>query len=86
MIIEILKKMDFNIKVVEDVIDATIKVVGDVVTATVTEFKKPAIEKRLEILGKLTVYTKQLDMVLFDEAITEMYIEDFVKDHIKGKI
>ncbi len=86
LIIEILKKLDFNIKVAGDVIDATIKVVGDVVTATVTEFKKPAIEKRLEILAKLTVYTKQLDMVLFDEAITEVYIEDFVKDHIKGKI
>ncbi len=75
LITEILKSMDFNLKVVEDIIDANL-----------TKYKKPAIEKRLEVLGKLTAYTKQLDMVMYNDAITDMYIEDFVKAHIKGKL
>jgi pyruvate,water dikinase len=72
---EILKNLDFNVKVIEDVIDANL-----------TKYKKPSIEKRLGVLGKLTAYTKQLDMVMYNDAITDMYIDDFVKAHIKGKI
>ena len=75
LVSEILKKLDFNIKVVEDIIDASI-----------TKYKKSAIEKRLEVLGKLTAYTKQLDMVMYNNAITDMYIEDFVNAYMKGKI
>ena len=75
MVSEILKKLDFNIKVVEDIIDASI-----------TKYKKSAIEKRLEVLGKLTAYTKQLDMVMYNNAITDMYIEDFVNAYMKGKL
>jgi pyruvate,water dikinase len=75
LVSEILKRLDFNIKVVEDIIDANI-----------TKYKKSAIERRLEVLGKLTAYTKQLDMVMYNDAVTDMYIEDFVKAHIKGKI
>jgi pyruvate,water dikinase len=37
-------------------------------------------------MGKLTAYTKQLDMVMYNDAITDMYIEDFVKAHIQGKL
>jgi pyruvate,water dikinase len=75
LITEILRNMDFNLKVIEDIIDANL-----------TKYKKPAIEKRLEVLGKLTTYTKQLDMVMYNDAITDMYIEDFVKAHIRGKL
>jgi pyruvate,water dikinase len=75
LVTEILKNLDFSVKVIEDVIDANL-----------TKYKKPAIEKRLGVLGKLTAYTKQLDMVMYNDAITDMYIDDFVKAHIKGKI
>jgi pyruvate,water dikinase len=75
LVTEILKRMDFNVKVIEDIIDANI-----------TKYKKTAIEKRLKVLGKLTTYTKQLDMVMYNDAITDMYVEDFVKEHIKGQI
>jgi len=71
LISEILKRMDFRVKVIEDVIDAMI-----------TKYKKPTIEKKLEILGKFTPYTKQLDMVMYDDAITDFYIEEFVRQHI----
>lgn len=73
LISEILKKINFELKAVEDIVDAAIY-----------KYKKPAIEKRLEILGKLTAYTKQLDMVLYNDAITDMYLDEFIKKYIKN--
>lgn len=73
LITEILKKMAFRVVVKEDVIDAIL-----------TKYSIPEIEKRLEILGKLTAYTKQLDMVLFNDAVAQMYTDDFIKKNIKG--
>ncbi len=72
LITTILKKMAFRVMVKEDVIDALL-----------TKYSIPEIERRLEVLGKLTAYTKQLDMVLFNDAIAQMYTEDFIKKHIK---
>ncbi len=43
------------------------------------------MEEILHALGKLTVYTKQLDMVMFNEAIVEWSIEEFFKEHLVGK-
>lgn len=37
------------------------------------------IEKKLEKLGRLTLMTKQLDMALSSDNITEWYIKDFLK-------
>ena len=64
--------MDFKVNVTEDVINAII-----------TKYKQPTIEEKLEIMGKLTAYTKQLDMVMYNDAVTDMFIEDFIRDHIK---
>jgi pyruvate,water dikinase len=71
LISEILKSMDFNVKVVEDVIDALIP-----------KYRKTMIEDKLEQLGRLTVYTKQLDMVMYNDAITDLYIEEFIKQYV----
>jgi pyruvate, water dikinase len=71
LITEIIKTMDFNVKVTEDVIDASL-----------TKYRKSTLEEKLEILGKLTVFTKQLDMVMYNDAITDFYIDDFVKTHV----
>ncbi len=72
LISEILKLLNFSIEVKNDNIDALLR-----------EYDKEAIEKRLEILGKLTGYTKQLDMVLFHDAVAKMYYKDFIKLHMK---
>ncbi|MBF0537372.1 MAG: hypothetical protein HQL03_03860 [Nitrospirae bacterium] len=73
LISEILRHLHFDmVRVREDVIDAS-----------VLKYKKSSIEKRLTMLGKLTVYTKQLDMVMYNDNITDSYIEDFVEDHIE---
>lgn len=75
LISEILKKLDFNVKVTEDVIDAII-----------TKYKRSHLEEKLEILGRLTVYTKQLDAIMYDDASTELYMEEFIKEHIEASI
>ncbi len=71
LISEILKTMDFKVKIVDDVVDAII-----------TKYKKHYIEDKLEILGRFTAFTKQLDMVLYNDTITDFYTQDFIKKHI----
>ena len=71
LISEILKAMDFKVKVVDDVVDAVL-----------TKYRKNLIEDKLEILGRFTAFTKQLDMVLYNDTITDFYIKDFIKKHI----
>jgi len=73
LIKEILKEMDFRVNVTEDVMNAALM-----------KYKRSAIEEKLTIMGKLTAYTKQLDMAMFNDAVTDMYIEQFVKEHIRA--
>ncbi|MCX8030633.1 MAG: PEP-utilizing enzyme [Thermodesulfovibrionales bacterium] len=72
LIKEILTTLDFDVKTKEDVINASLM-----------KYKKDQLENILEIMGRLTVYTKQLDMVMYNDAITDFYIEDFCKMYIK---
>lgn len=74
LIINILKSMGFRMDIKEDLIDAIL-----------TKYKQSTIEDMLVIFGKLTAYTKQLDMVMFNDDIAEMYAEDFIKQHVTGK-
>ena len=73
LITEILKTMGFKVNIKEDVVDAIL-----------TKYKQSTIEEKLEVMGKLTAYTKQLDMAMFNDAVTDMYIEQFVKEHIRS--
>ncbi|MEW6586815.1 MAG: hypothetical protein AB1442_14565, partial [Nitrospirota bacterium] len=73
LITEILKHMDFRVSVTEDVIDAIMP-----------KYKQETIEEKLFIIGKMTAYTKQLDMVMYNDAVTTMYVEQFIKEHISS--
>jgi hypothetical protein len=44
----------------------------------------PALLKKLEILGRLEVYTKQMDMVMSDDDLMHGYIEDFFEKHVNS--
>jgi len=65
---EILEKLDFKV-------DKS----GDVLNARINRYDKSAVEGKLNILGRLAVYTKQLDMVMFSDACVDYCIQDFVR-------
>ncbi|HEY5997690.1 MAG TPA: PEP/pyruvate-binding domain-containing protein [bacterium] len=72
LIAEILASMDFQVRVAEDVI-----------RAQAAKYRRPALERTLEALGRLTAYTKQLDMAMFNDAVTNWYRDEFVREHLK---
>ena len=72
LITEILKSIGFG----------TIKVNEDVIDAIITQQDKSTMEKKLEVLGKLTAYTKQQDMAMYNDAITDFYIKEFLNQHL----
>lgn len=72
LISELLEMMDFRVKITEDV-----------VSAVLLKFKRPEIEKRLEVMGRMTVFTKQLDMAMYNDDITDWYRDEFVRDHMQ---
>jgi len=58
---------------------------GDTIEARLSKYPLEQMTQRLVLFGKLTLYTKQLDMVLFSEGIVDWYIKDFIREHIEGK-
>ncbi len=72
LIREILKCMDFNVKSTDDVLEASLM-----------KYKEDTILQKLETMGRFTVYTKQLDMVMYNDMITDHYIEEFCKQYVK---
>jgi len=40
------------------------------------------LERTLEKMGKLTAYTKQLDMAMFNDSVTDWYRDEFVREHL----
>ncbi len=58
---------------------------GDTIEARLAKYPREQMTQRLILLGKLTLYTKQLDMVLFSEGIVDWYIKDFLREHMGVK-
>ncbi len=56
---------------------------GDLIEARLAKYSLEKMARRLVWLGKLTLYTKQLDMVLFSESIVDWYIKDFLQEHVE---
>jgi pyruvate,water dikinase len=53
---------------------------GDVLNARINRYERQAVEEKLSVLGRLAVYTKQLDMVLFSDACVDYCLQDFMRD------
>ncbi len=75
LVATILEKMGFQVTQKLDLVDARL-----------LHHPRDVMEATLYSLGKLTIYTKQLDMVMFNDAIVEWSIEEFVKEHLNRKI
>jgi pyruvate,water dikinase len=71
LIAQILERMDFRVRVADDVI-----------RALAAKYRRPELERTLEALGRLTAYTKQLDMAMFNDAVTDWYRDEFVREHL----
>ena len=72
LITEVLKKLGFE----------TIKISDDVFDAANTNVNKDTLGQKLEILGKLTAYTKQQDMAMYNDAVTDFYLKEFLDHHM----
>jgi pyruvate,water dikinase len=57
---------------------------GDLIEARLAKYSLEKMSRRLVLLGKLTLYTKQLDMALFSESIVDWYIKDFLREHVEA--
>ncbi len=60
----------------------TVTLKGDLLDGMAIGDPLPALLEKLEILGRLEVYTKQMDMVMAADELTYGYIEDFFKKHV----
>lgn len=71
------------IKSVLEKMDFTIRSAGDVIEAKITKYDEASLLGKLDVLGRFTVYTKQLDMALFSDAIVEWFVEEFFREHYR---
>jgi pyruvate,water dikinase len=58
-----------------------VTVTGDLLDGILAGETEPRLLKKLEILGRLEVYTKQMDMVMSDEAAVSSYVTGFLEKH-----
>ncbi|KPJ65865.1 MAG: hypothetical protein AMJ45_04515 [Syntrophobacter sp. DG_60] len=65
---EVLRNLDFSV---------TRK--ADLVMARIVKYDRETIEEKLDMLGRLMGYARQLDMVMPSEAAVDAYIEAFMK-------
>lgn len=60
-----------------------VNVKGDKVDARLQKYPKSYIESRMDILGKLLIFTRQLDMLMTSEKSVEWVAENFVAGNYK---
>lgn len=71
------------IRSVMEKMDFTIRCTGDVIEAKITKYDERSVLDRLDVLGRFTVYTKQLDMAMFSDAIVTWFAEEFIREHYR---
>ncbi len=63
----VLQHLDFRVEIKEDSI-----------TARADQAEPAVLEQKLEILGRLMMVSKQLDMVMLDDAAADQYYQEFI--------
>jgi pyruvate,water dikinase len=69
---KVLKYLDFRVELKEDSISARLD-----------GYEAAVLEDKLEILGRLMMVSKQLDMVMLSEDAVEQFFQDFIEGHVK---
>jgi pyruvate,water dikinase len=54
----------------------------DSITARIDGYEAEALEEKLEVLGRLMMVSKQLDMVMLSEETVDQYYREFSEGHI----
>jgi len=62
----------------------TVSVQGDLLDALLAGDPAPRLLQNLKILGRLEVYTKQMDMVMSDDAVVSGHVTDFLETHVSA--
>ena len=59
-------------------LDFTVEVKGDRVDARLQKYAAPVLEEKLDHLGRLLQFTRQLDMLMVSEASVELVAKNFL--------
>jgi pyruvate,water dikinase len=62
----------------------TVSVQGDLLDALLAGDPAARLLHNLKILGRLEVYTKQMDMVMSDDAVVSGHVTDFLETHVSA--
>jgi pyruvate,water dikinase len=79
------ERRERRVRLIEEIIDhlhLAYQRKGDLIEARLAKYAPEKMLERLNLLGKLTLYTKQLDMVMFSDGIVDWYIKDFLREHV----
>jgi pyruvate,water dikinase len=76
-----MRRVRFLTRVLQD-LDFRVEPKEDSITARVDGYDADALEEKLEVLGRLMMVSKQLDMVMLSEDAVEQYYQDFSESHL----
>jgi pyruvate,water dikinase len=63
--------------------DFAVKVKGDQVDARLLKYPKPVIEEKLEMIGRLLLFTRQMDMLMDSEYSVDAVVQNFLAGNYK---
>jgi pyruvate, water dikinase len=76
-----MRRVRFLTRVLED-LDFRVEPKEDSIVARIDGYDADTLEERLEVLGRLMMVSKQLDMVMLSEEAVEQYYQDFTGGHL----
>ena len=62
--------------------DFRVQITDDVVRAVAAKYRRPGSRAHARGDGQADGYTKQLDMAMFDDSVTDWYRDEFVREHL----
>jgi pyruvate,water dikinase len=76
-----MRRVRFLTRVLED-LGFRVELKEDSITARIDGYDADILEGKLEVLGRLMMVSKQLDMVMVSEDAVEQYYQEFSQSHI----
>ena len=79
-----MRRVRFLTRVLED-LDFRVEPKEDSITARIDGYDADVLEEKLEVLGRLMMVAKQLDMVMISEDAVEQHYREFSENHIPAR-